>query len=110
MDKPSDNQPNGATDSHDSLYSRLMTKKQLAEMTLGVRELSKRLGSVKLKVDVKTVFILTKIHDQEVLRSSRVLTEWLLDKERDVPYVVFVIRTPKSETGAHTGAGTLRIN
>ena len=83
---------NGAKDGgNDGLYSRLMTKKQLAEMALGVRELSKRLGSVKLKVHVRTVFILTKIHDEEVLRNSRELTEWLLGKEQETPYIVWVL-------------------
>lgn len=89
-DKVQDKPTNGVKDSHDGLYSRLMTKKQLAEMALGVRELSKRLGSVKLKVKVKTVFILTKIHDEEVLGKARELTEWLLDKSQDVPYIVLV--------------------
>ena len=87
-DKPQNPQPNGTKDGHEELYSRLLTKKQLAEMALGVRELSKRLGSVKLKVNVRTIFILTKIHDEDVLENSRELAEWLLSKEQEVPYIV----------------------
>ena len=86
--KPQDKQANGLTDNNDGIYSRMMTKKQLAEMIFGVRELSKKLGSVKLKIKVKTVFILTKIYDQELLGKARELTEWLLSKEQDVPYIV----------------------
>ena len=83
---------NGSRDGHDGLYSRHMTKKQLAEMAFGVRELSKRLGSVKLKVNVKNVFILTKIHDEEVIRTARDLTEWLLGKDQQIKRTVLVAR------------------
>ena len=86
--KPQDGQTNGVKDNHDGIYSRMMTKKQLAEMIFGVRELSKKLGSVKLKIKVKTVFILTKIYDQELLGKARELTEWLLSHEQDVSYTV----------------------
>jgi NAD+ kinase len=87
MDKTS----NGEVDHHDGFYSRLMTKKQLSEMALGVRDLSKRLGSVKLRINVKTVFVLTKIVDNEVIEKSRELVEWLLSKEQTTPYIVSVI-------------------
>ena len=88
--KPEDKQANGVKDNHDGIYSRMMTKKQLAEMIFGVRELAKKLGSVKLKLQIQTVFILTKIYDRELLKKTRELTEWLLSKEQDVCYTVSV--------------------
>ena len=73
------------------LGSRLMTKKQLNQMAIGVRELSKKLGSVRLKLKVKTVFLLTKIHDESLVEKTRELACWLLNRERDTPYIVFVL-------------------
>lgn len=70
------------------LHSRLLTKAQLADMTLGVRELSKQLGSVRLKLKVKTIFLLVKAHDESLMALSRELVDWLLSTERDHPYVV----------------------
>jgi NAD+ kinase len=69
-------------------HSRLLTKKQLIDMAWGVRELSKRLGSIRLKLKVQTVFLLTKPHDEEVVEQTRNLTEWLLSKERNQQYIV----------------------
>ncbi|KAH8891336.1 ATP-NAD kinase [Thozetella sp. PMI_491] len=79
----------------EELHSRLLTKKQLSEMAWGVRELSRRLGSMRLKFRVKTVFVLTKIYDQELLPKTRELCRWLLDKERDVRYTVYIERNLK---------------
>ncbi|KAL8743710.1 MAG: hypothetical protein Q9190_003957 [Brigantiaea leucoxantha] len=75
-------------------------------MALGVRELSKKLGSIKLKLNVRNVFILTKAHDETLIgyesaidcnRSilkaysyTRELVQWLLSKERDTQYTVYV--------------------
>lgn len=59
-------------------------------MALGVRELSKRLGSVRLKLKVKTVFLLTKAHDEGLIGYSREVVEWLLSKDRATPYIVCV--------------------
>jgi len=59
-------------------------------MALGVRELSKRLGSVRLKLKVKTVFLLTKAHDEGMIGYTSEVVEWLLSKDRDVPYIVYV--------------------
>ncbi|KAK3686021.1 ATP-NAD kinase-like domain-containing protein [Podospora appendiculata] len=72
------------------IHSRLLSKKQLNEMAWGVRELSRRLGSVRLRFKVKTIFLLTKIYDEELIPKTRELTRWLLDKDRDVRYVVYV--------------------
>lgn len=83
-DKRSTNSHEGAT------HSRLLTKKQLSDMARGVRELSKRLGSVRLKLKVKTVFLLTKAHDETLLAYTREMVEWLLSKDREAPYIVCV--------------------
>ena len=72
------------------LHSRLLTKRQLLDMASEIRDLSKKLGSVKLKLHVKTVFVLTKAHDESLIDLTRELTDWLLSKERDTPYIVLV--------------------
>lgn len=74
----------------DTVRSRLMTKKQLADMAMGVRNLAKRLGSLKVKLRIKTVFLLTKIHDDTLIAKTREVVMWLLSKERDAPYIVWV--------------------
>ncbi|EPE02949.1 atp nad kinase [Ophiostoma piceae UAMH 11346] len=79
----------------DILHSRLLTKKQLSEMAWGVRELSRRLGSLRLKFRVKTIFLLTKIYDEDLLPKARALTKWLLSHERDVRYTVYFERSLK---------------
>lgn len=70
--------------------SRLLTKKQLSDMAWGVRELSKTLGSIRLKLKVKTVFLLTKAHDESLLGYTREIVDWLLSQDRETPYVVYV--------------------
>lgn len=74
------------------VHSRLLTKKQLTDMALGVRELSKQLGSLRLKLNVKTVFLLVKAHDESLLEFSRELVDWLLSTERDAEYIVCASR------------------
>ena len=71
-------------------HSRLLTKRQLSDMAWGVRELSKRLGSVRLKLQVRTVFLLTKAHDEELIQYTIEVVEWLLSQERKTSYVVYV--------------------
>ena len=73
-------------------HSRLLTKKQLSEMAWGVRKLSKRLASVRLKLKVRTVFVLTKAHDETLIGYTRELVDWLLAKERETPYIVCVCK------------------
>lgn len=70
--------------------SRLLTKKQLSDMAFGIRELSKRLGHVRLKLKVKNVFLLTKAYDVHLIENTRQMSRWLLDQE-DVKYTVYVI-------------------
>lgn len=76
--------------SADALHSRLLTKKQLSEMAWGVRELSRRLGSVRLKFRARSIFLLTKIYDHELIPKTRELAAWLLSPERGVRYVIYV--------------------
>ncbi|KAG6294699.1 hypothetical protein E4U46_005866 [Claviceps purpurea] len=76
--------------SYDDVHSRMLTKKQLSDMAWGVRELSRRLSSMKIRFRVRNIFLLTKIYDQDLIPKTRELTKWLLDKERDVSYVVYV--------------------
>lgn len=81
---------NAVITKHESAtQSRMLTKRQLADMAYGVRELSKRLGNVRLKLKVKTVFLLTKAHDESLIGYTREMVEWLLSKERDTPYIVY---------------------
>lgn len=78
------------TGGENSLHSRLLTKKQLSDMAWGVRELSKRLGSVRLNLKVKNVFLLTKAHDETLIGNTREVAKWLLSPDRDVRYTVYV--------------------
>ncbi|KAK1989370.1 ATP-NAD kinase [Colletotrichum cereale] len=78
------------SDDEDELHSRLLTKKQLSEMAWGVRELSRRLSSMRIRFRVKTIFLLTKIHDADLIIRTRELTKWLLSFERDVDYTVYL--------------------
>ncbi|KAG9237726.1 ATP-NAD kinase-like protein [Amylocarpus encephaloides] len=77
------------------INSRLLTKKQLSDMAWGVRELSKRLGSIRLKLKVKTVFLLTKVYDESLIANTREVVKWLLSPEREVRYTVYVENTLK---------------
>lgn len=65
-------------------------------MAWGVRELSRRLGSMRLKFRVRNVFILTKVYDRDLIPKARELARWLLDKERDVRYTVYLERDLKT--------------
>lgn len=61
--------------------SRLLTKQQLSDMAYGIRELSKKLGHIRLKLRVRNVFLLTKAHDQTLIAKTRDVTEWLLGQK-----------------------------
>ncbi|CAM1508397.1 Fc.00g052450.m01.CDS01 [Cosmosporella sp. VM-42] len=75
---------------YDDVHSRLLTKKQLSEMAWGVRELSRRLSSMRIRFRVKTIFILTKIYDQDLIPKTRELTKWLMHHDREVKYTIYV--------------------
>ncbi|KAM3465246.1 hypothetical protein MY5147_000053 [Beauveria neobassiana] len=70
--------------------SRMLTKKQLSDMAWGVRELSRRISSMRIRVRVKSIMLLTKIYDQDLIPTTRELASWLLCLNRDVKYVVYV--------------------
>ncbi|KAI9837256.1 MAG: hypothetical protein M1819_000330 [Sarea resinae] len=74
----------------EDIHSRLLTKKQLSDMAWGVRELSKKLGGIRLKMHVKNVFLLTKAHDQSLIGKTREIAAWLLSNDREAPYTVYV--------------------
>lgn len=75
---------------HEELHSRMLTKRQLSDMAWGVRELSRRLSSMRIKFRVKSILILTKIYDLELIPKTRELAKWLLEDGRHVQYTVFV--------------------
>ncbi|KAH6987440.1 ATP-NAD kinase-like domain-containing protein [Ilyonectria sp. MPI-CAGE-AT-0026] len=76
--------------SYDDVHSRLLTKQQLSDMAWGVRELSRRLSSMRIRFRVKTIFLLTKIYDQDLIPKTRELTRWLLHHDQEVKYTVYV--------------------
>lgn len=83
-------------DHNEGLNSRLLTKKQLTDMAWGVRELSRRLGSIRLKFKARSIFLLTKVYDRELIPKTRLVAKWLLSKARDVRYTVYVEESLKS--------------
>ncbi|KAI1661174.1 ATP-NAD kinase [Daldinia decipiens] len=86
-------------DHHQSLNSRLLTKKQLTDMAWGVRELSRRLGNIRLKFKARKIFLLTKAYDHELIPKTREVAKWLLSKDRDVRYTVYVEESLQSNEG-----------
>lgn len=74
----------------EALQSRLLTKKQLSDMAWGVRELSRRLSSIRLKPKVRSLFILTKIYDGDLVPRTREVVSWLLSPERERRFTVYV--------------------
>lgn len=74
----------------DDVHSRLLTKQQLSDMAWGVRELSRRLSSMRIRFRVRSIFILTKIYDQDLIPKTRELVLWLLHHDREVRYTVYV--------------------
>ncbi|KAK2875656.1 hypothetical protein FQN49_001535 [Arthroderma sp. PD_2] len=70
--------------------SRLLTKRELSDMAWNVRALSKKLGSLKLKLNVHSIFILTKPQDQSLARLTKEVTRWLLGPDQRIPYTVYV--------------------
>ncbi|KAF4765450.1 hypothetical protein N7455_004585 [Penicillium solitum] len=87
------------------IESRHLTKRQLSDMAWNVRKLSKKLGSIKLKLTVKNIFIVSKAQDQSLVSLTRKVTRWLLSTDRDSLYVVYVER--RLETHPDFGASQL---
>ncbi|KAF2272693.1 ATP-NAD kinase [Westerdykella ornata] len=75
-------------DPHNNLdqvhHSRLLTKKQISDLTLGIRELSKKLAQLRLQLRVRNVFILTKANDEKLIGYSSEVTDWLLSRYSDI--------------------------
>ncbi|OLL27030.1 putative kinase [Neolecta irregularis DAH-3] len=81
--------PNGSPNS----LLRCLTKKELSDMVFGVRELSKGLGSPRIHMDLKTIMIITKPNDEDVVTFAKELALWILKtpiKSSDGQYTVFV--------------------
>lgn len=72
------------------IQSRHLTKRQLSDMAWNVRKLSKKLGSIRLKLSVKTVFVVTKVRDESLISLTRQVTRWLLSRDRASQYIVYV--------------------
>ncbi|KAJ5973513.1 kinase [Penicillium waksmanii] len=87
------------------IQSRHLTKRQLSDMAWNVRKLSKKLGSIKLKLTVKNVFVVSKAYDESLVSLTRKVTRWLLSKDRDTLYNVYVEK--RMET--HPDFGTLQL-
>lgn len=95
-----------ASPPQDHTQSRLLTKKQLSDMAMSVRSLAKKLGSIRVKLKIRTVFLLTKAHDQTLIGKTREVAKWLLSKDRDIPYIVYVENTLE-HNNAFDAAGLL---
>ena len=67
-----------------AVQSRLLTKKQISDMAFGIRELAKKLAHIRIKMNVRNVFILAKAHDETLIGKTREMAEWLL--KQDVNY------------------------
>lgn len=89
--------PHDGDDVQKPTQSRLLTKKQLSDMAFGIRELSKKLGHIRLLLKVRNVFLLTKAHDQNLIAYTRDMTEWLLRQKNEDghQYTVWVEETMK---------------
>ena len=83
-----------STRAEQTQHSRLLTKKELSDMAFGIRELSKKLSQIRLKLHVKNIFILGKAHDEALIRNSREVTDWLLRKDSE--YTVYVEALPNN--------------
>lgn len=83
---------------YEDIHSRMLTKKQLSDMAWGVRELSRRLSSMRIRFRVRNVFLLTKIYDQDLIPKTRELTKWLLDEKQETQYTVYVQDSLKTNT------------
>lgn len=79
------------------VHSRHLTKKQLSDMAWNVRKLSKKLDSIKLKLSVKNVFLVTKAGDETVIGHTREIARWFLSSARDTQYNVYVEERLESE-------------
>lgn len=70
-----------ANDSKRELFTHL-SKKEISDMALGVRELSKHLGSARLKLNIHHILIVTKTGDQSLIKLTLEVTKWLLTRRK----------------------------
>ncbi|KAI5807133.1 ATP-NAD kinase-like domain-containing protein [Geopyxis carbonaria] len=84
--------------------SAAMTKAQLSDMVLGVRELSKHLASLTIRMRVRRVFILTKAADSALVAHTRTVAAWLLAHDYTV-YVEDTFQRNAAFDGAALGGG-----
>ncbi|CCX14181.1 Similar to Uncharacterized kinase C1B1.02c; acc. no. O13863 [Pyronema omphalodes CBS 100304] len=61
-----------------------MTRNQLHDMVLGLREMGRKYSNVQLHMKVKDVFILTKPWDQSLVTQTREISKWLLENGYNV--------------------------
>lgn len=50
---------------------------------------------VRLKFKVENIFLLTKVYDEDLIPKTRELAKWLLSKDRDVRYIIYIQDTFK---------------
>lgn len=60
-------------------------------MAFGIRELSKKLAQIRIRLHVRNIFILAKAHDETLIKHTRETTDWLLTKNEN--YKVYVEHT-----------------
>ncbi|KAF4308210.1 Inorganic polyphosphate/ATP-NAD kinase predicted [Botryosphaeria dothidea] len=90
-EKVADKNPDGSGAEGDAVQSRLLTKKQISDMAFGIRELAKKLAHIRIKMNVRNVFILAKAHDETLINNTREVAGWLL--EQDANYKIYVEKT-----------------
>lgn len=59
-----------------------LSKKEISDMALGVRELSKHLGSARLKLNIHHILVVTKTGDKSLIEKTRQVCEWLLYRSK----------------------------
>ncbi|BFZ59551.1 hypothetical protein YB2330_000562 [Saitoella coloradoensis] len=57
-----------------------LSKRELSELALGVRELSKHLGSARMKLRIRNILIVTKDSDHSLVPLTRDVATWLLSQ------------------------------
>lgn len=109
-----------ANDSKRDLFTHL-SKKEISDMALGVRELSKHLGSARLKLNIHHILIVTKTGDDTLIKLTFEITKWLLGQkksrkessqasmsspagreEKPLGYTVYIEDTLEEKEGAKT--------
>jgi NAD+ kinase len=77
-----DKDPEGLSEQANHHHSRVLSKRQLSDVAFNIRELSKKLSHIKLKLKVQNIFILGKAYDEAVVVHTKELAEWLLKHDR----------------------------